>query len=140
MENDTRKWINITCMLIASSILWFFTVNAVFFSSLVVTYVSTFSSSQGFKKKHNGYILLKNVLLKLNFQYDGQLYANCLIDILIFYRKFLRFEWFTRGIRTSKCMHKSPKKQSYFAKKCRFWSLFFEILCRLLILYSDYLL
>ena len=29
----------------------------------------------------NDHILRKNVLLKLNFQHDGHLYANCLIYI-----------------------------------------------------------
>ena len=48
----------------------------------------------------NGHIFLKNVLLKLNFQHDGQLNSNCLIYILTFYREFLGFQFFTRAIRT----------------------------------------
>ena len=40
------------------------------------------------------------MLLKLNFQYDGQIYANCLIYILNFYREFFHFQFFTRGIST----------------------------------------
>ena len=37
--------------------------------------------------------------MKLNIQYDGQLHVNCLIYILLFYREFLRFQFFTRDIR-----------------------------------------
>ena len=47
-----------------------------------------------------GNTLFKNVLLKLNFQYDGQLDANCLIYILTFYVELLCFQLFTRGMRT----------------------------------------
>ena len=78
--------INVTCVLIASFIFWIFTVNASFFSSLVAAFVCTFPSSEA----HRGSKTIiaaekivifcqKNVPFKLNFQHDGQLFANCLI-------------------------------------------------------------
>ena len=59
----------------------------------------------GVQQTHNsgqkiGNILFRIVLLKLNFQYDGQLDINCLIYILIFYGELLCFQLFTRGMRT----------------------------------------
>ena len=44
--------------------------------------------------------MLKKVLFKLNFQHDGSLYASCLIYILTIYRECLRFQFFSRGVRT----------------------------------------
>ena len=47
----------------------------------------------------NGHILLKNVLLKLNFQVQGHFYANCLFYNFLFCLKCLLFHFFSRGIR-----------------------------------------
>ena len=119
--------------------------------------------------KKPGHNSLKNALLKLSFQHDGHLYANCLIHILTIYWKYLLFQFLDYGIpgygytfpslqglkkcghlyancliyiyceffyfhffsrghmyanlhhsSRSKCTRKSPKKKSYFAKKCCF--------------------
>ena len=75
-----------------------------------------------------GHDLLKNALLKISLQHNGHLHDNCLIYILTIYCELLHFQLFCqmhtyayshRNSR-SKCTHKSPKKQSYFAKKCFF--------------------
>ena len=47
----------------------------------------------------NDHILLKNVLLKLNLQDEGHLYAKCLFYILSFCYRSLLFQFFSRGIR-----------------------------------------
>ena len=39
------------------------------------------------------------LLLKLNFQDEGQMYANFLFYILIMLRKFFAFQFFSRAIR-----------------------------------------
>ena len=46
----------------------------------------------------NGHILLRKVLLNLNFQDESHLYANSLIYILSFCLKCLIFQFFSRGI------------------------------------------
>ena len=81
-----------------------------------------------FKLLKNGHILIKNVLLKINFQDEGHLDANFLIYILTIYCECLLFQFFNRDVR----MHipvltgvqngyiSRRKKQSYFAKKCSF--------------------
>ena len=64
--------------------------------------------NRGSKNTHyslqNGHILLKTLILKLNFQDDGQLYVNCLfyvpLIVLIVLIVFF-FQFFSRGI----CMH-----------------------------------
>ena len=72
----------VTCVPNACFKFWHFTVNAFFFSSLVVAHVCTFPSKQRFKKftsptpKWSHFA--KIVLLKLNFHDEGQLSANCL--------------------------------------------------------------
>ena len=43
--------------------------------------------------KKNGHNLLQNVLLKLNFPYDGHLYVNRLVYILTVYFKCLLFQF-----------------------------------------------
>ena len=64
------------------------------------------------------------------------MYANCLIYISSVYCELLHFQFFNRGdtysysdpISRSKCTRKSPKKRlSHFAKKCCFYSFFFEM-------------
>ena len=61
--------------------------------------------NRGSKNTHyshqNGYILLKTLILKSNFQDDGQLYANCLFYVPLFCLNCLFFRFFNRGI----CMH-----------------------------------
>ena len=47
----------------------------------------------------NGHILLKKVLVKLNLQDEGRLYANCLSYILFIYFQVLRFQFLSRGTR-----------------------------------------
>ena len=46
----------------------------------------------------NGYILLKKILVKLNLEGEGCLYANCLFDILSIYFQVLLFQFLSRGI------------------------------------------
>ena len=104
----------VTCVPNACFKFWYFTVNAFFFSSLVVAHVCTFPSKQRFKKftspapKWSHFA--KIVLLKLNFQDEGQLSANC------FFYCFSHFAWnfFFFG---SHCV-KSVQIPSYF------WSVF----------------
>ena len=47
----------------------------------------------------NGHTLLKDVLLKINFQDKGHLYVRCLLYILTIYVKCLLFQFLGRGIR-----------------------------------------
>ena len=46
----------------------------------------------------NGHILLRKVLLKLNFEAEDHLYANCLSYILSLCLKCLLFQFVSRGI------------------------------------------
>ena len=46
----------------------------------------------------NGYVLLKNILFKLNFQDEGHLDSNFLIDILTTHRECLLFQFLSRDI------------------------------------------
>ena len=50
-------------------------------------------------KQKNGHNLLKNVLLKHNFQEETHLYAKCLFDILSVSLKFLLSKFFSCGLR-----------------------------------------
>ena len=75
-------------------------------SFLVFTFCNSYAHSHpdnSSKRRHYGlkkcHILLKIVLLKLNLQHEGQLYANCLIYILTIYHKCLLFQFLGRGIR-----------------------------------------
>ena len=58
--------------------------------------------NNGSKRTHyrliKGPILLNNVVLKLNFQREGHLYANCLIYTLTIYHKCLLFQFLGCGI------------------------------------------
>ena len=47
----------------------------------------------------NGHTLLKDVLLKINFQDKGHLYFRCLLYILTIYVKCFLFQFLGRGIR-----------------------------------------
>ena len=47
----------------------------------------------------NGHILIKNILLMINFQDEGHLDANFLIYILTIYSECLHFQFLARGIR-----------------------------------------
>ena len=47
-----------------------------------------------------GQILLKEVLLRINFQHEAHLYANCLFYIHYFCFRYLLFQFLSRGIRT----------------------------------------
>ena len=49
----------------------------------------------------NGRILIKNVILKFNFQNEGHFHPDFLIYVLTIYRECLLFQLFSRGI----CMH-----------------------------------
>ena len=63
------------------------------------TYTHYRSHHSSFSGQNHGHILLKNVLFNFTFQHEGQLYANWLLFILIFYYKDLLFQLFRRGIR-----------------------------------------
>ena len=107
-----------------------------FFSCGIHTHIPILAGVQngrisGYK---NGHILLKNEPLKLHLQEEGHLHANCLFYILSFYPKFPLSQFFSRKIRMhipilrgvqNGCI--SRQKQSYFANKCSFWRLFFQI-------------
>ena len=88
------------CMPLFCFIFFRFAVNAFFFNSLILANVCIFPFEQGFKKDTTASKYMVIWLLKFNFQYDGSLYANSLIYILTIYREFLRFRFFSRGIRT----------------------------------------
>ena len=49
------------------------------------------------EKKCN--VFLKNVFLKLNFQDEDQLYANCSFHILSLYRKYFLFQFLIGCVR-----------------------------------------
>ena len=117
----------VTCMTIIRFIFSLFALNAFLFSSLVLA---------GFQKIHisgykGGQNLLKNILLKLNFQHEGYLYSNCLFYILTIYRKCLLFQFLSCSIRMDISIPEEVQngcitgwKMVTFAKKCTFWSLF----------------
>ena len=70
-----------------------------------VVYACKFPSKQGLKKntfaaEKNGCILLKEVLLKLNFKHRGHLFTNCLFYILDNYCKRCLFQFLPCGIRS----------------------------------------
>ena len=83
----------------------------------------------------NGHILLKNGLLQLHFQHEDDVDVIFLIYILTIYREFLFCQFFNRGtpahipilIRIQKGRINCRKNSHYFAKKCSFWSCFFEM-------------
>ena len=87
-----------TCMLTACLVSWFLSLNAFLFSFfycgirkrisiLIGTQNGRISSSK------NVIFLWKMFFLKLNFQDEDQLYANCLFHILSLYRKYFLFQF-----------------------------------------------
>ena len=63
----------------------------------------------GWKNSHN---LLKNILFQLNFQNEGNLYANCLFYVLSFYVACLFFFlWHAYA-------HSHPKRKSKWTNQC----------------------
>ena len=77
---------------------------------------------------------LKFVLLKLDFEKEGQLHANWLFYVFRFCYKCLLFQFLSCGIYIHvpiltgvQDVRISPwKKQSYFSKNCSFWCLYSE--------------
>ena len=96
--------IKVTCMPIACFVLWFFTVNAFLFQLL---YCGIRMRSSILKGAQNGRISSrKNVIffwkkffLKLNFQDEDQLYANCLFHILSLHCECFLFQHLVGCIR-----------------------------------------
>ena len=75
-----------------------------FFSLLILWHTyAYFHLNRASKKEHyllkNGRNLLKYVLLKLNVQEEGHVYANCLLYILTIYRKWFPFQFLGGNIR-----------------------------------------
>ena len=81
--------VKVTCMPAANFIFQLFTVNALFLMPQVNAYVCTFPFWKGLKK--NGLqdkkmvTWLKNIPMRLNFQDESHLYANCLFFVLTTY-------------------------------------------------------
>ena len=136
----------ITGMTISWFLSWLFTENVFFFSFYEIH--GNIPILTGVQKRYNsgqkgGHNLLRNGLLRSNFQHEGHLYTNCLICIQTIYCEFLHFQFFSRkhGYANShphsrsKCTHKSPKKTVIFCEEILFLKLFLrdEV-------YSDYLL
>ena len=90
----------VTCMPIVCFIFSPFVLHVYSFRSSQVAYACTFPSEQGSETTYyglkNGYILL---LLKLNFERKGGLYANCLFYILDICCKRRLFHFLPCGIR-----------------------------------------
>ena len=75
-------------MLIGCFIFSNFTINAFSFSSLVAVrmHISILTVAQkGLNSgEERGHVLLKYVLLQINFQVEGQLYVNCYFHMITF--------------------------------------------------------
>ena len=102
--------LKLTCkMKITSSpilrfIYFFFSLNVYSFRALLVAHASMFPSEQGFKKdtlaaKKMVFILLKRVLLKLNFEHKCHFCVNCFFNILDNYSKCRLFRFLHCGTR-----------------------------------------
>ena len=92
----------VTCMPLASFVFSVFDVNPFF---LVLRSWHTYAHSHpgiGSKGTHyllkNSHILLRKVLLKLDFQDESHLYPNCLFYILSLCLKCFLFQFFSRDI------------------------------------------
>ena len=97
------------CMQIVCFVFSPFAFNTFFLSSLVVAYVCTRFQKVHISGQKNDHILLKYVLLKLNFQDKGHLYAHCLFYILSFCLKCVyTYADFHPG-RSSKSTYYRPK-------------------------------
>ena len=72
-----------------------------FFSYGIRRHISilTRAQKQTINSLKNGHIFRKNILLKLNFQGEGNLDVHFLIYFLIIYREWVLFQLFSRGIR-----------------------------------------
>ena len=120
----------VTCMPLACFVFWFFTVNAFQFlylgirthSSILIVALNGCISSW-----KNVIFFWKMFLLKLNFQDEDHLYANCLFHILPLYCKCFLSQFLIGGIR----MHirilrgvlSLAKKRWFFAENSLFWIL-----------------
>ena len=97
----------ITCMPIVLFYILSLCLKCLSVRCVVTAYECTFPSEQCFKsdtlaaKKVVSYILLKKVLLKLNFEHKRDLHAKFFFYILPFCLKFVLFQFFSRSI----CMH-----------------------------------
>ena len=126
-------------MPIAWIVSWLFTENALFCSSQVaICNLVWISIIRGVQKRtdtlkaKNDHILLKSMLLELHFQHENNLDTINLSYVLIIYREFLLFQFFSRGI----CTHISiirgvqnrrvtrGKEQLFSFKKCCLGSFF----------------
>ena len=132
----------VTCMPIAWFISWLFTAN-VFFSVFRLWHTcGDFHPNRGSKESTfvatNCHILLKNGLLKLNFQQEGHVNVIFLIYILTFYSEFLLFQFFSGG--GVEKGHISRRKNSHILLKnvvCQaFFSRWRSIVFQLFDLYS----
>ena len=75
-----------------------------YFSVLLLLYTYARSHPKMVQKgvlwaEKKGHILLKNIRLKVHFQYEGNLHANCLICTMTIYSKCLLFHFLVCGIR-----------------------------------------
>ena len=87
----------VTCMLIACFVFWFFAVNAFQFLYCGIRKQHIFiiiGAQNGRISCWNNVIFFwKICILKLNFQEQNQLYANCLFHILSLYRKCFLYQF-----------------------------------------------
>ena len=93
---------------------------------------------------------VENALLKLNFQHDGHLHANCLIYIVTISFKCLVFQFLDCGIRVQIPVLTEVqigriicrKKCSYFDKKNVLFDAYFPrlmtLVCQFLLLHSNF--
>ena len=93
---------NITCVAIAYFLFWLFSVDAFFqfWGCGIHMHIRTITRVQkgricGWKE---GHMLLLNVLLTMNFEHEGHLYANCLFCIFSFFIKCLLSQLSSRDI------------------------------------------
>ena len=93
---------NITCVAIAYFLFWLFSVDAFFqfWGCGIHMHIRIITRVQkgricGWKE---GHMLLLNVLLTMNFEHEGHLYANCLFCIFSFFIKCLLSQLSSRDI------------------------------------------
>ena len=92
----------VTCMPLACFVFWFFTVNAFQFLYLGIRMHSSIlivAQNGCISSWKNVIFFWKMFLLKLNFQDEDHLYANCLFHILPLYCKCFLFQFLIDGIR-----------------------------------------
>ena len=142
-------------MAIACFIFWLFTIDAFFFQfwgcgiRMHICILTRVQKGRVCSWKQ-GHILLINVLLKINFEHEGHLYADCLFYTPTIYPKCHSFHFFSRGIRMyipilagfqngcRSCLKDSVflQKNVLFEASFRWWR---SLVCHLLVLHSDYL-